>query len=275
MSRHFDERFNLQVGQEEARRRFTNRALNDIFDEYLGINALIATMHALQIRDIESEIASALGERHIHGAVLAQVAGSFLNCLRGIEGLYSWLAADRSAQKDVSRKVNELLAGAETDLGVTWTSGRFLRSGAKELDDALVNQPLRWLEDPRLAAIRQPFTKAVELFLQATTKPESLLDVITDLYESLEAAAKLVTGRQDKDLTANAELFIKHLAISPQFRDLLKQYMEYANSFRHAAAPARPREIPATKEVEAFLYITGVFLRLTQQWFEGQPTRAA
>jgi hypothetical protein len=268
MAREFANRFSIRLGQEESRRRFVNRALNDLFDEFLGINALMAHMDAFQIRRIEAAIASALGERHVPTAVLQLVARSFLDCLRSIEGLYSAHSGDAAAQRSITAKVQRLLQEAEVDLGVTWNAGRFMPSGAKELDDALVNEPLRWLANPGLQSIRGPYAKAIEHYLESTKSPGKLADVVTDLYEALEAAAKLITGRDEKDLSANAELLISKLGVSSTYKRILKEYITYANQFRHAATPDEPRHAPSRGEVESFLYLTGIFLRLAQRSLE-------
>jgi ABC-type transporter Mla subunit MlaD len=58
------------------------------------------------------------------------------------------------------------------------------------------------------------------------------------VYEALEAQAKAVTGRTDKDLSANRGLFIKAVQASEPYKELLKNYVEYANQV------ARPRAVP-------------------------------
>ena len=84
------------------------------------------------------------------------------------------------------------------------------------------------------------------------------------MYEALEALAKIETGR-DRDLSANSELFIKALRASDQFKTLLKDYIAYANQFRHAVNNRESKPILTTAEVEAFIYLTGVFIRLAMR----------
>ena len=83
------------------------------------------------------------------------------------------------------------------------------------------------------------------------------------MYEALEAMSQVVTGRTDKDLSANRELFVSELGLSDYFKKMLHDYIKYANDFRHATNPNRNRGQPKRKEVEAFVYSTGVFLRLS------------
>jgi hypothetical protein len=79
--------------------------------------------------------------------------------------------------------------------------------------------------------VRTPFEKGLTHFLYAAKRPEVLADVVTDMYESLEALTKIVTGRSDKDLSANREMFLAKVKASDEYKKLLKHYIDYANSF--------------------------------------------
>ncbi len=76
--------------------------------------------------------------------------------------------------------------------------------------------------------------------------------------------AKTATGR-DKDLLANKEKFISVLELNDHYKKMLGAYIEYANQYRHVVKPSEKREIPKRNEVEAFYYITGIFVRLSIQ----------
>jgi hypothetical protein len=43
---------------------------------------------------------------------------------------------------------------------------------------------------------------------------------------------------------------------------LLKEYIEYANNFRHALKEGEKRPAVSVAEVESFVYLTGIFIRL-------------
>jgi hypothetical protein len=160
--------------------------------------------------------------------------------------------------------ITDILARSEVDLGVRWKSGRFLRTGARSLDNQLVNDPLHWLTDPKLETVRTPYAKGLEHYLRAIRDPQVLPDVVTDMYEALEALAKIVTGR-DKDLSANRESFIRAVGASDQYKILLKDYIAYANTFRHGAGEDKPKPALSAGEVESFIYLTGIFIRLAMQ----------
>ena len=138
----------------------------------------------------------------------------------------------------------------------------FVRTGAMLLDLHLVNEPLRWLSDPKYTAVYTPFEKGLGHFLESANKPQLLQDVITDMYESVEALSKITIGRSNRDLSANAELFVSAIKASTEYKAILKDYVSYANRFRHAASDLTPRPALTDTEVESFIYLTGLFIRL-------------
>jgi hypothetical protein len=155
-----------------------------------------------------------------------------------------------------------LLSESEVDLGIRWQNGQFVKSGAALLDESLVNDPLHWLRSSGYETVLTPFQKGLSHFLHATKRPELLADVVTDMYESMEALAKIVTGKPDKDLSGNQQLLLSKVKASNEYKHLLRDYIDYANRFRHAVREGQPRPELSPKEVESFVYLTGVFIRL-------------
>jgi hypothetical protein len=158
--------------------------------------------------------------------------------------------------------VHALLSGSEVDLGILWQKGKFLRTGAALLDEKLVNDVLHWLRTPGHETVLKPFEKGLKDLLHAHVKKDHLADVVTDMYEAVEALAKIVTDRPGKDLSSNREAFIAKVQASPEYKELLKDYIEYANRLRHAETEGRPKPNLSEREVESFVYLTGVFIRL-------------
>ena len=103
--------------------------------------------------------------------------------------------------------------------------------------------------------------KGLQDLLLSKKDPKRLSDVITDMHEALEALAKKALG-YDRDLSANREAFLAGVKASDAYKKLLRQYIEYANDFRHAAASGQPKSRIAEREAESFMYLTGVFIRL-------------
>ena len=90
-------------------------------------------------------------------------------------------------------------------------------------------------------------------------KPEECS--IRDMYEALEKMARIVCSN-NKNLKANAEQFVGKLSLSIYYTKMLKDYTEFAHEFRHAVEEGKERVLPPPPEVEAFVYTTGLFIRL-------------
>jgi len=249
MNQKFHERFAIKIDKEEAERRFVNRAFNTFF-KVCG-------------ESTTKEIAMALGEKYYPAQnIRMYTMDDFYNTLQALEVVYD--LSDHHNKREFGLTVGRILHESEINLGIRWENSRFIPSGAKLLDKELVNESLRWLSDKKYESVLDPFSKGLEHFVHVGKRPELLLDVITDMYEALEALAKIVTGK-DKDLSANAELFIKKLGVSESYKKILKDYISYANEFRHAQKEGRKRPKASIAEVESFMYLTGVFIRLATQ----------
>ena len=257
----FHERFDIPMDAEESRRRFLNRAGNLIFDAFLEdiIDRPVYQM-------IRWRVAMDLGEIHTD-IQLKHYAGAFYKCLQVIETAYRVLSdEDHEKAEMLDGFVRGILDEGDDELGIVWQDGIFTRAGARLLDEELINTSLHWLSKPKFKNVYEPFAKGLCHFLSSEKRPELLYDVITDMYESVEALSKLVTGRPRKDLSANAELFIKQVNASPNYKVLLKDYISYANDFRHALEENRVRPRLEIQEVESFIYLTGLFIRLAMNY---------
>ena len=134
------------------------------------------------------------------------------------------------------------------------------------LDSQVINDPLGTLNHPKYVVVREPLVKALTHLLEAERRPELYADAVTDAYEALEACSKVVTGRPGKDLSANADSLVSLLPVSSAARDAyraqLKAYIAYGNLYRHAKATEEQRSPPTKQEAEAFIYQTGIYIRL-------------
>lgn len=255
----FHIRFGIEVGEEEARRRFVNRSMNEIFSTFL--------YNLYDSHEIERRVITRLGEIYWGGVLLQDhLKGDFFRHLQGIKALYDSLYGGTSLinyyndKKRLDQIVLDLLALSEVDLGIRWENGHFLPSRAEILDLTLVDDPLRWLRlRPEYKTVIAPFEKSLRHLVQAKNRPELYQDVIRDTYEALEALGMVITGRPDKDLSANRDLLIKKLGLGERHKRLLKEYINYANEYRHAVD--QPRAAVGASEAESFVYLTGWFIR--------------
>ncbi len=266
-TRPFHERFEIEVGVEEARRRFINRISNAVFDRLMSQadrNGVVdmGTLYR-RVRYILGE-----GPRAVP-SFDHYVGYDFYRCLRVLEALFQSLEGnehDKSRYGDfLTIRIIQALQASEIDLGIDWQPPIFVPTGARLLDERLVNEQLHWLSEPQYRTVYEPFEKGLSHFLEAEKKPQLLTDVVTDMYESVEALAKIVTGRPSKDLSGNAEMFISKVKASDHYKKLLKEYIAYANEFRHAAQEGKPRSSLSRAEAESFVYLTGLFIRLAIQ----------
>jgi hypothetical protein len=264
----FHERFEIPIGDKDAKKRFVSRVRNRIFEAFFQANI---SDDVLQ-REILWEVANALGEEYIRISLGnydkyieisfdSYIKDDFHRCLQALEVAYQALRG-KNQKKKLNDVIEFILRESEVDLGIAWKDGTFIKTGAALLDKGLVNEPLRWLSTPKYKNVYTPFQKGLSHFLEAEKHPERLADTVTDLYEALEALAKIVTKKPGKDLSANAELFIKEIHAGAHFKKMLKDYIAYANEFRHAVEEGKERAIPSAGEVEAFIYLTGLFIRL-------------
>ena len=254
MSELFHKRFNISVDIEGAKKRFVNRVQNIAFGQLLY-------KLEKEPNELKRLVVFAIGEKWISSSTSLEryVGDEFYRNLQALEALY------HAAYKRVfiGSFIEEVLSASEVDLGLRWEKGRFFPSGAKLLDEKLVNENLHWLEEQEgYESVLEPFQKGLNHFLYSENRPELLTDVITDMYEAVEALAKIVTGRKNKDLSENRELFVSRVKASKEYKELLKNYISYANNFRHAATEEKPKPTPSRKEVESFFYLTGLFIRL-------------
>lgn len=259
----FHQRFAIQVNSDEAQELFRNRIINCIDSNFYQLQWCGSLNRDDRVNKVLARVAFRLGREYKADLALFEYCGEgFVDFLRLVEALVIGLRIYTSEASYLEHDIREALSISEADLGIEWKDGVFWPSGAKELDKALVNEQLQWLSSPAYNNVLTPFKKGLSHYLEARRQPERLSDIITDMYEALEALAKIVTERSTKDLSANAELFVSKLRLSKYYDKMLKDYITYANEYRHAVEQSRERVQPASQEVEAFVYMTGLFIRL-------------
>ena len=267
----FHQRFNIEVELETAKQRFISRLFNLIDEGFLGFTR--EQCHLSEYVEAFKYVAFKLGIRYDGNNTLEYYAGNeFLQVLRTIEALFEAFQFQRNYANSADRLdkiIKFAVSQSEIDLGIQWRGGLFYPSGARLMDEELVNEPLRWLADPKYNNVLAPFKKGLTHYLEANKNPEKLADTITDIYEALEAMAKVITGRNNKDLSGNRELFVSKLRLGRQYGKMLIDYIDYANDYRHGTEPSKIRANPSPNEVEAFIYTTGLFIRLAVKQLEG------
>jgi hypothetical protein len=263
--RPFEKRFDIPLALEDVKERFMNRIWNSLNQEF---NLLVESSPFSEYLPALRHVADGLGVMYHRNYGFGHYAGEDFNqLLNSLELLYAGLLEyDRASDaRTLESLIQSAISMSEIDLGIEWRNGIFQPSGANLLDEELVNEPMKWLADPKYKNVLQPFQKGLRHYLETTKDQSKLPDTITDMYEALEALAKIVTERPNKDLTANAQLFVSKLGLSEYYNKMLKDYIDYACDYRHGVEQTRERQLPKRNEVEAFIYTTGLFIRLAIQ----------
>jgi hypothetical protein len=173
------------------------------------------------------------------------------------------IGAEKTARA-FDRMIRVALLESGVDLDIAWNGEIFIKKGAQLLDETLINDPLHWLREPKYENVLKPFEKGLKHWMEANKDRERYGDVITDMFEALEALAKIVTKRNN-DFSGNREKFASELKLPEQYKRMLKDYDSFANEYRHAATPGKARKYPSERDTEAFMYMTGLFIRLATQ----------
>lgn len=254
----FHERFGIDLEVTEGKRRFVNRTLNFLLNDMVKIAVRRNDLSGRH--EVEQYICSKLGERFDGIGCLERVMrNDFDYCLRALEALHEhheWEAI-------METTIQNILTETEVDIGIRWGNGEFLPAGVPDLDVALVSDPLGLLGTSEYKGVSDAFKKGLDHFLHSTKSQGLLADVLTDMHEALEALAKIVC-QNEKEFSANREAFISNVGLTEPYKRMLKDYIDYANKFgRHAGPQGMPKPMPSRKEVEAFMYLTGLFIRVT------------
>ena len=261
----FCKRFSIEIDLETEKINFINRELN-LVEYYFPELETHYSRRSEKYNQVLKLIATELGIRYERNQYFRNYnLSDFKKLLWSLEALYKVIDQfEPGTQIVVDKLVREGLSKSDVDLGVTWKDGVFTKSGAKILDEKLVDEPYYWLSDPVYTNVLTPFKKGVSDFLKATNNPERLKDVVRDMYVALEKMARIVCNNNN-NLGANTEQLIKILQLSTHYEDMLRKHTEYAHEFRHAIKGESKQKLPQPQEVEAFIYTTGLFIRLAIQ----------
>jgi len=255
----FHERFKLPTNLNEEQRRFV-QAIKNLFQTDKLDDREYHQITQIPRDKVKEALASYFGKAlDYYKTVQDYIPSDFLGCLEALGVIYKSIYAQNQRQLDLH--IQKLLKESKIDLGVKFESGQFFPEGSKLLDEKLVDDVLNCLIPKKHKNILDPFKRGLERYLESTKDKSKLKDTIENIYEALEAFAKFFNNN-DKDLSGNKEQLIKNLKLNKYYKEMLSQYIEYACMFRHAIRQKIPRPELNKNEVEAFIYLTGLFIRL-------------
>jgi hypothetical protein len=166
--------------------------------------------------------------------------------------LYEALVKAPEEQHQLADWIETALENATMDIGVRWEDGMFYPSGAKELDERLIEEPLQWLEG--FPDERADYLKALTGYAA-----KRFDDVIINCYLVVEGVARKVLNNS-KTLDNNRKDLLRRIGLSQEWKALLSNFITYANEFkRHASS--KQHDVNHI-EIEGFLYMTGLLVRM-------------
>ena len=183
---------------------------------------------------------------------------NFLKTIKILMILYNYFKNEKDWQDKISLEINKALSCATVDIGIRWKNGMFYPSGAKILDEKLIEDPFDWLNE--FPDEKKDFETALSHYISKDNK--KLGDVVSNCYLVVEGLARKILNNK-KTLDNNKEELFKKLKLSQSWKSLLSNYINYANKFKRHASDERHSINP--QEVEAFLYLTGLLTRLIIQ----------
>jgi hypothetical protein len=258
----------LEDGVEEERKRFVQRVNQIIFhdidtehcDEFgyrnlfelvcfeLGVNA-----HDFPQRRQHSLLAD---DTYSPAPMRTLTKDDFNETLHVLCALYVHIQLESDSEKGrkwLSKLIEVALSRCTRDIGVRWKEGFFYPSGAEELDKSLVEETLTWLNE--YPNERKDYQAALQIYLAG----EPLPDVIRNCYSGVEGVVRNVLGNE-KTLDNNRDELLARMTLSDGWKSLLANYIKYAHDYRHASPE---RHDITRQEAEAYLYMTGLIIRLT------------
>ncbi len=259
MLNRFNKNFGIQESVEEEKRKFVQRINQTIFDEieedesYETVFRTICYWLGKNADDlIESANPILISGNYNIPPLRSLTSDNFLQALRILELLYRFFEKNKDRRKGITSWIENAVSIATVDLGVRWKKGMFYPSGAKILDKKLIEDPLDWLEN--YPNEKSNFLKAVEDY--TSKKYDS---VVINCYLVIEGLVKKIL-KSRKSLDKNREGLLKKIKLSQEWKAFLSNFIIYANEKKRHASDKQHTINPL--EVEAFLYFTGLLVRL-------------
>lgn len=260
MLKSFNTALGIKDTVEDEKKRFVNRINQTIFaylQNHLRSKGINTIYHKLcyelgcnpQYGSLEIEFLF----ENIKNNVFCELShDNFMETLKIVALLYNIFSEDQEWQQKISTAVEVVLSSTTIDIGVRWKNGVFYPSGAKELDEKLIEDPLEWLV--KYPDEEKDFRKAIKSYSEKRYD-----DVILNCYLSIEGLARKILTN-GKTLDNNREDLLKIIGLSQEWKSFLNNFINYANEFKRHASEKRHRINPL--EVEALLYFTGLMVRL-------------
>ena len=261
--KHFNKAFGLQADLDEEKRRFVQRINQTI------LKGIQEGPYPDDYERVFRRVCYGLGENA--GDLISNANQYSYSVSLAIPGLRALTGDDFTATLKVlvllhgalhpqnvvrlNQSIELALASAATDLGIRWKSGLFYPSGAKELDEKLINDNLDFLQT--WPDVRAQFSTALTHFRSSLQNVAGRKDAITNAYSAVEGLAR-ATLSNDKSFDNNSNALVDFTGLPSEYKNIVHYYKQIAHRYssRHAG------EEFSHSETEAFIYLTGLLMRL-------------
>jgi hypothetical protein len=255
----FHKVFGIQDSLETERGRFVERINQTVFPRIENLSysyeSIFKKVCYLLGTNANDRIAQANAANYFNPKVIPHLRSltqdEFVQTLKVLSLLNDAIESAHE-QEALSAWIQAALSHATLDIGVGWKEGTFYRTGARELDESLVEEPLEWLTD-------FPNEKANYLKALTAYTSKQMDEVVTNCYLTIEGMARSVLKNQ-RTLDNNREELLKKLGLSQPWKGLLSNFITYANESARHASENRHDLNPI--EIEGFLYMTGLLVRM-------------
>ena len=261
----FNEILGLGDDAEKERKRFVERVNQHIFHridteqwdgfDYPMLFKLVCFELGVNAHDFRERETLRFGDV-IPASIRTVTENNFENTLLVLCALYNHIQLESDSKigrEWLSKQIKVTLSRCTRDIGVRWEEGFFYPAGAEEMDKPLIEGTLTWLNE--YPNERKDYEGALQIYLAG----ESLPDVIRNCYSAVEGVVRNVLGN-DRTLDNNKDELLKQMDLSDGWKSILATYIKYAHDYRHASAG---RHEITKQEAEAYLYMTGLIIRLT------------
>lgn len=274
----FKKRFGKQINESEIKQDFVNRINhyllkpmgNRIGDTYYRENPIFDFI-CLSLNLEPQAVLSEHNSRYRYGSdpsipsLKYLTNDDFEKTLIIIESLYEYFKQhnvhDSSNWLEKIDEVVKQSLNQPINLGINWSDGKFYPRGAEELEKVVIGDVLNWLSDyPKTQTIYQ---NALDHYSQSLRDTVKRKDVISNAFQAVEDLTRVILNNK-KSFDKNFGELVRKLTLNQHWEQILNRYKELSKEFgRH---PGRNKKfIPEQEDTEAFLYLSGLLIRLILQ----------
>lgn len=194
--------------------------------------------------------------------------GDFEKTLILVEVLYDYLSRygiTGYSNENWTEKIEKVIRYAleqPISLGVSWRDGKFYPEGVEEFDEKLIEDVLEWLTDnPKVSVL---YKNALYHYSQSLNDPIKRKDVISNAFQAVEQLTQEYLKSPKQSFDNNFNALVDKLVVDKEWKKIFNSYKELSKEFgRHAGKGSN--FIPNQEDTEAFLYLSGLIMRLILQ----------